>query len=176
MRSTFALMAMMAVYAQAVALTDDDNDLGANATAESEEIQAAVDAIESRVDDTAATIDAEAAEAGVEVESAAVNEAESDLEKLAISASIDGAFDKAEALSAGATPSEPVVEPDNYRPPPEQNHKRRERRERPNIHDHGLLRSMDLGYVNGSWQEKPKVGAIGFLSDGGGGFVSAGRT
>ena len=37
MRSTFALMAMMAVYAQAVALTDDD-DVGASATAESEEI------------------------------------------------------------------------------------------------------------------------------------------
>ena len=67
----------------------------------------------------------EAAEAGIEVEAPAVNEAESDLHKLAISASIDGAFDKTEALGAGAVPSEPVVEPDNYRPPPEQNHKRR---------------------------------------------------
>jgi len=46
-------------------------------------------------------------------------------------------------------PNAPTVLPNNYRPPPEQNIKPRERRERPNIFDHGLLKSMDLSFVGG---------------------------
>ena len=42
--------------------------------------------------------------------------------------------------------------PDNYRPPPTQDHSRREARERPNIHDHALLKSMDLSFVSGGFQ------------------------
>ena len=44
--------------------------------------------------------------------------------------------------------------PDNYRPPPVQDHKRREARERTNIHDHALLKSMDLSFVSGGFQNQ----------------------
>ena len=53
--------------------------------------------------------------------------------------------------------------PNNYRPPPKQNVKPKKRRERPDIHDHNLLKSMDLKYVTNGFDERPKSGAIGFL-------------
>lgn len=46
----------------------------------------------------------------------------------------------------------PTAMPNNYRPPPEQDVKPRERRERPDIHDHGLLKSMDLGFVSNNFK------------------------
>ena len=132
MRS-FALMAILAAYASAVEIKDV-GDLTAGAD---EEIQAAVDAITADVD--------------------GANDAHADGGKnehnQAIADSIDGTLGKIDGLGAPKPPQpERHPEPDNYRPPPVQNHKRRERRERPNIHDHGLLKSMNLNYVNSGWQ------------------------
>ena len=42
---------------------------------------------------------------------------------------------------------EPYVVPDNYRAPPKQDQTSRGPRERPNIFDHPLLKSMDLTFV-----------------------------
>lgn len=85
-------------------------------------------------DDAAATEDTSAADA------AAANQAVSD--------KIDAVMNKA----GGETPEVSAINqeiPNNYRPPPKQNQKPRERRERPNIFDHGLLKSMDLSFVGG---------------------------
>lgn len=60
--------------------------------------------------------------------------------------------------------------PDNYRPPPKQDQKRRERRERPDIHAHPLLRSMDLSFVGGSFGGS-NHGAGGLRSALGGGLL-----
>ena len=86
-------------------------------------------------DDAAATEDTSAADA------AAANQAVSD--------KIDAVMNKA---GGDSTPEVSAINqeiPNNYRPPPKQNQKPRERRERPNIFDHGLLKSMDLSFVGG---------------------------
>ena len=127
MRS-FALMAIMAAAASAVSINEAD-------LAGEKDIQAAVNAI---VDNVDASNDQHA-------DGAHLNSATDE----AIVGAIDGAFAKTDAL--GAPPQEYTPEPDNYRPPPVQDHSRRERRERPNIHDHGLLKSMNLNYVNSGW-------------------------
>ena len=99
----------------------------------------------------------------------------------AVADKIDAVMNKA----GGDTPEVAATQnemPNNYRPPPKQNQKPRERRERPNIFDHGLLKSMDLSFVGGDLANprsrgggsnpKPKHGSpIGYLSQGGAGFV-----
>jgi hypothetical protein len=120
----------------------------------------------------APAINADIAVAGESNVTAALDQAEANQ---AISDKIDGIMAKAgddgEDSVLAATQGEM---PNNYRPPPVQNQKPRERRERPNIFDHGLLKSMDLSFVGGDIAnprskaapvEKPKHGApIGFLS------------
>ena len=54
--------------------------------------------------------------------------------------------------------------PDNSRPPPEQKVRARERKERPDIFAHPLLKSMDTSWVTGEFnrsqegQSKPSYG------------------
>ena len=91
----------------------------------------------------------------------------------AIVAQIDDALTvgpKDDGEEVGAYEQLPV--PDNYRPPPKQDVKPRARRDRPNIHDHGLLKSMDLDFVSSSFDapaNRRSTGPIGFLSQGGSG-------
>ena len=88
-------------------------------------------------------------------------------------AAIDAALETGPSPALASSIHEPTIVPDNYRAPPTQNVKARERRDRPNIHDHGLLKSMDLGFVSGSFDtptNRRSTGPIGFLSQGGSGF------
>ena len=96
-------MAILAAYASAVELKDG-GDLTAGAD---EEIQAAVDAITADVD---GANDAHADDAKNE-------------HNQAIADSIDGTLGKIDSLGAPQPPQpERHPEPDNYRPPPVQNH------------------------------------------------------
>merc|ERR1712051_780377 len=85
-----------------------------------------------------------------------------------LAASIDGALAQAdengEQKKKDPHADEPI--PDNYRPPPKQDVKRKERRERPNIHNHPLLKSMDLSFVGGFNDGRAKQkGPIGLLGE-----------
>lgn len=100
MRS-FALMAIMAAYASAVAV-NDGSDLTDGVE---KDIQSAVDAITADVDGS----------------NEALADSGNNEHNQAIADSIDGTLDKINTL--GAPPQqEHTPEPDNYRPPPEQNH------------------------------------------------------
>ena len=85
-----------------------------------------------------------------------------------LAASIDGALALADENGEGEKEVKPEDEPipDNYRPPPKQDIKRKERRERPNIHNHPLLKSMDLSFVGGFNDGRAKKkGPIGLLGE-----------
>merc|ERR1711971_271747 len=87
----------------------------------------------------------------------------------ALTASIDGALAQADENGSSEqkkNPQEDEPIPDNYRPPPKQDVKRKERRERPNIHNHPLLKSMDLSFVGGFNDGRAKKkGPIGLLGE-----------
>lgn len=89
----------------------------------------------------------------------------------AISASIDGVIAAAGADGEAGLSHEHLNNPvpDNYRPPPVQDIQRRERRERPDIHNHGLLNSMDLSFVNGGFSGRSS-GMGGMMGGMGGGY------
>ena len=92
-------------------------------------------------------------------------------------------------MMEGSQPvSEPVPsptaysDPNNMREAPVQDHSIRAARERPNIHDHALLNSMDLSFVGNGYNQsrisglaalglvrpQQQPGAIGFLGSGAG--------
>jgi len=147
-------MAIMAAYASAVSINT------AEGVADDEGLQAAVDDIVANIDAVNGLEEVATPEGALGGEAPHVN-SEADL---AAAAKIDGAFDKIGGLANGKAAEERPAQPDNYRPPPVQNQQRRERRDRPNIHEHGLLKSMDLNYVSGGFdQPKPRAGPIGFL-------------
>ena len=127
---TFTLLAIIASYAAAI--KDDGASIAADVATLSSEGAAAGNA-------AAAGGDAVAAEADKAANNAA------------IVSTIDDTLNKA----PGADDAQQYTpDPDNYRPPPVQDHSRRERRERPNIHDHALLKSMDLSFVSGGFQNQ----------------------
>ena len=145
---TFALMAILAVYASGVAIADDK----------------AADKAEEAVKDAAA-------DAGeVDADQKAANEK---AQNEAISASIDATLNKAGGAGQPPVPHPNHPMPDNYRPPPKQDHRRRQARVRPNIHDHGLLKSMDLSFVGGGFdQPKNRSGSVAGLLMGQSGFAA----
>ena len=53
--------------------------------------------------------------------------------------------------------------PDNYRAPPKQNRKPKAARDRPDIFDHALLKSMDLSFVKDGFNSdgKQRTSAVG---------------
>jgi len=146
---TFAIMALCASYASAVAIKGDEVVPEVAAIVDSEIVDAKVDIVSEIVD---ATADADAAAA---VAAAAADQSATDSQIAhndAQAAIIDAAFDRSAAQENKADTGEDDAVPDNYRPPPKQDIKRREARERPNIHDHALLQSMDLSFVSGGFQ------------------------
>ena len=90
----------------------------------------------------------------------------------AISASIDNVIATAGADAEAGLSHEHLNNPipDNYRPPPVQDIQRRERRERPDIHNHGLLNSMDLSFVSGGFSGRRSGGMGGMMGGMGGGY------
>lgn len=195
---TFALAAILAVAAVGIETetkteTKTKDDAAAAITAEAPVVEAVADTkvdaqsivaeseaaapeLASAAPDAAAAVeDAASAEEAAAADAAAANQAVAD--------KIDAVMNKA---GGDSTPEVAAIQqnemPNNYRPPPKQNQKPRERRERPNIFDHGLLKSMDLSFVGGDLANprtrgggssgKVKHGApIGYLSQGGRGFV-----
>ena len=141
---TFALLAFLAAYASGTELKGDDATADVKAEAD-----AASDAVDAALED--ASKDVEAASDAVDGEAAKGDDAGKAVTDEDLAASIDGALAQAnengEQKKKNPHDDEPV--PDNYRPPPKQNVKRKERRERPNIHNHPLLKSMDLSFVGG---------------------------
>lgn len=121
MRS-FALLALIAAYASAVALED-----AAVATSDAK--------------------DTESTEPAVSSESTGSTEVNSE-ENKEISDSID---DSLNANDKGPEIKAPESDPNNMRHAPKQDHTVREARERPNIHDHALLKSMDMSFVGGGF-------------------------
>ena len=158
---TFALLAFLAAYASGTELKGDDAtaDVKADAAAASDAVDAALDE---------ASKDVEAASDAVDGEAAKGDDAGKAVTDEDLAASIDGALAQAnengEQKKKNPHDDEPV--PDNYRPPPKQNVKRKERRERPNIHNHPLLKSMDLSFVGGFNDGRAKkTGPIGLLGE-----------
>ena len=141
---TFALLAFLAAYASGTELKGDDATADVKAEAD-----AASDAVDAALED--ASKDVEAASDAVDGEAAKGDDAGKAVTDEDLAASIDGALAQAnengEQKRKNPQDDEPV--PDNYRPPPKQNVRRKERRERPNIHNHPLLKSMDLSFVGG---------------------------
>ena len=141
---TFALLAFLAAYASGTELKGDDATADVKAEAD-----AASDAVDAALED--ASKDVEAASDAVDGEAAKGDDAGKAVTDEDLAASIDGALAQAnengEQKKKNPHDDEPV--PDNYRPPPKQNVRRKERRERPNIHNHPLLKSMDLSFVGG---------------------------
>ena len=141
---TFALLAFLAAYASGTELKGDDATADVKAEAD-----AASDAVDAALED--ASKDVEAASDAVDGEAAKGDDAGKAVTDEDLAASIDGALAQAnengEQKKKDPHADEPV--PDNYRPPPKQNVRRKERRERPNIHNHPLLKSMDLSFVGG---------------------------
>ena len=137
-------MAFLAAYASGTELKGDDATADVKAEAD-----AASDAVDAALED--ASKDVEAASDAVDGEAATGDDAGKAVTDEDLAASIDGALAQAnengEQKKKNPHDDEPV--PDNYRPPPKQNVKRKERRERPNIHNHPLLKSMDLSFVGG---------------------------
>ena len=155
MRS-FALLALIAAYASAVALED----------------AVATDGDADKKEETA-----DSGETGETGESTEINQDE----HKEIAEHID------EALNANDN-SKPEIkapesDPNNMRHAPKQDHSVREARERPNIHDHALLKSMDMSFVGGGFDSsasrssglaalglvkaQPRAaGPIGFLGSG----------
>ena len=158
---TFALLAFLAAYASGTELKGDDATADVKADA-----AAAADAVDAALDD--ASKDLEAASDAVDGEAATGDDAGKAVTDEDLAASIDGALAQAdengEQKKKDPHADEPV--PDNYRPPPKQNVKRKERRERPNIHNHPLLKSMDLSFVGGFNDGRAKKkGPIGLLGE-----------
>ncbi len=164
---TFALMAVTAMYAAAEAdnLVDSiANDIQVpqmddSVTADDSIMMTDAQPLEVMDDSAMLTAAAEpvAMEMNLDVDtSGPTNEA--------IAASIDETMANAGQVEEDNPMNDPI--PDNYRPPPVQDIRRRERRERPDIHAHALLKSMDLGFVNNGFggNQRPKEdGPIGFL-------------
>ena len=164
---SFALMALMAVNAYGVALAEDAGDAIA-----ADDVSALVDSAmpadltppsdeEIVVDgDVAAELDAaDAAEGDAPIQS--------DQAKDVVSA-IDTTMAKNSLKSKQPSLDDNPV-PNNYRAPPKQNRKPKAARERPNIFDHALLKSMDLSFVKDGFardgsQQNPS--AVGMLSGG----------
>ena len=141
---TFALLAFLAAYASGTELKGDDATADVKADA-----AAASDAVDAALDD--ASKDLESASDAVDGEAAKGDDAGKGPTDDELAASIDGALAQADenGEQKKKNPHEDEPVPDNYRPPPKQDVKRKERRERPNIHDHPLLKSMDLSFVGG---------------------------
>ena len=178
---TFALMAVLAVQASAVFVEELENadlDVGVGDVASAalsadhsggldvdalteglaEQLDAAIEAAQEG-EEVAAEAEAAADDAAADDE--AITATTSGLEGIAVAAAIDETLAKETVTKKKDRSNDPV--PDNYRPPPKQNVKPKKRRERPDIHDHNLLKSMDLSYVTNGFDERPKAGAIGFL-------------
>lgn len=159
---TFALLAFLAAYASGTEIKSDEGTVDIEADAE--------DIVDAALDDAGADLDAEVADVegadlAEEGDDAAIEEGISDE---ALAASIDGALAQANenGEESKKNPKEDEPIPDNYRPPPKQDIKRKERRERPNIHDHPLLKSMDLSFVGGFNDGRTKKkGPIGLLGE-----------
>ena len=177
---TFALMAVLAVQASAVFVEELENadieigvgdvasaalsadhsgglDVDALTEGLADQLDAAIEAAQEG-EEVAAEADAAADEAAADDETII---AASGLEGIAVAAAIDETLAKETVSKKKDKSNDPI--PDNYRPPPKQNVKPKKRRERPDIHDHNLLKSMDLTYVTNGFEERPKAGAIGFL-------------
>ena len=159
---TFALLAFLAAYASGTELKGDDAtaEVKAEAAAASDAVDAALDDASKSVEAAADAVDGKAAEGEATEEKGVSNED--------LAASIDGALAQAdengEQKKKNPVEDEPI--PDNYRPPPKQDIKRKERRERPNIHNHPLLKSMDLSFVGGFNDGRAKKkGPIGMLGE-----------
>ena len=179
---TFALMAVLAVQASAVfveelenadldvgvgdvasaALSADHSD-GLDVDALTEGLAEQLDAaIEAAQEGEAAAAEAEAPADDAAADDEAITAASpAGLEGASVAAAIDETLAKETVSKKKDRSNDPV--PNNYRPPPKQNVKPKKRRERPDIHDHNLLKSMDLSYVTNGFDERPKAGAIGFL-------------
>lgn len=178
---TFALMAVLAVQASAVFVEELENadlDVGVGDVASAalsadhsggldvdalteglaEQLDAAIEAAQEG-EEVAAEAEAAADDAAADDE--AITATTSGLEGIAVAAAIDETLAKETVTKKKDRSNDPV--PNNYRPPPKQNVKPKKRRERPDIHDHNLLKSMDLSYVTNGFDERPKAGAIGFL-------------
>ena len=161
---TFALLAFLAAYASGTELKGDDAtaDVKADAAAAADAVDAALEDASKDVEAAADAVDGEAAKGD---DDAGTAKAVTDED---LAASIDGALAQAnengEQKKKDPHADEPV--PDNYRPPPKQNVRRKERRERPNIHNHPLLKSMDLSFVGGFNDGRAnKKGPIGLLGE-----------
>lgn len=124
MRS-FALLALIAAYASAVALED-----ATVATSDAKDTESTEPAVSSE-----------------STESTGSTEVNSE-ENKEISDSID---DSLNANDKGPEIKAPESDPNNMRHAPKQDHTVREARERPNIHDHALLKSMDMSFVGGGF-------------------------
>ena len=141
---TSAILAISAMYANGLTLKEEDGTVAATSEAIDDSIEAT--SIEGAI------IEAETNEA--------------------ISASIDNVIATAGAGAEAGLSHEHLNNPipDNYRPPPVQDIQRRERRERPDIHNHGLLNSMDLSFVNGGFSGRHSSGMGGMMGGMGGGY------
>lgn len=73
-------------------------------------------------------------------------------ENVANAALIDAAFERVADDQHGEDEA-PAEVPNNYRAPPKQNQEPRGPRERPNIFDHALLKSMDLSFVGNNFSQ-----------------------
>ena len=146
-------MAFLAAYASSVEIRGDaDTDAA---------IADAGDAIDDALDGASKELDEELAEDDAKEEGDGPSNEE-------LAESIDGALAQADENGEGEKKTKPEDEPipDNYRPPPKQDIKRKERRERPNIHNHPLLKSMDLSFVGGFNDGRAKKkGPIGLLGE-----------
>ncbi len=151
---TFALMAVTAMYAAASIEDGQETDLLVDSIAGDIGITALDDgmAIEEAPLLEAPILGAAPIEASIEAD---IEIPEDNGEQnIAIAAQIDEAMAQAGQQEHDDHADDPI--PDNYRPPPKQDIRRRERRERPDIHSHALLKSMDLGFVsNGFGSRRP---------------------
>ena len=166
---SFALMALMAVNAYGVALAEDAGDAVA-----SDDVSALVDSAmpddltppsdgDIVVDgDIAAALDAadaDAAEGDAPIQSDQAND---------VVSAIDTTMAKNSLKSKQPSLDDNPV-PNNYRAPPKQNRKPKAARERPNIFDHALLKSMDLSFVKDGFARdgsRQNPSAVGMLSGG----------
>ena len=160
---TFALLAFLAAYASSAQLESDEGTIDILAE-EGDAIGDALEGITETIDE-----DLPGDEEGEGLDGGDDEAIEDGISNEDLAASIDGALAQAdENGEAGEKEVKPEDEPipDNYRPPPKQNIKRKERRERPNIHDHPLLKSMDLSFVGGFNDGRAKKsGPIGLLGE-----------
>ena len=166
---SFALMALMAVNAYGVALAEDAGDAAA-ALDVSALVDGAMPADLTPPSDEEIVVDGDIA---AELDAADGDAAQGDVplegqQAKDVVSAIDTTMAKNSLKSKQPNLDDNPV-PNNYRAPPKQNRKPKAARERPNIFDHQLLKSMDLSFVKDGFardgsRQNPSAG--GMLSGG----------